>query len=667
MAGALTKGLGTALVLVVVAFCVTTIPGARSGRGFDPLLDGWLQVGGYLLAAAYACSHPLLHSRERLLWALVAAALCLRAAGFALFVTLVRTEVPQPYPSIADAAWLLSTVVLLVGLALRLRARSSGMSTVVVLDALLGAVTTACIAIAALYEPLDKLSASSDATATATNLAYPVTDVAVLTLIAGLLAATRYRPPPSKGLLAIGLATFAIVDCVFLYQVSAGTYRPGTWLAALSLSGTAVAAAAGAVRDTEDRSQVRDVPGLWLPAVFSLPLLAVLAAPTWSDSRVPPVAVVLAVAGLLLAIVRALLTATLERRVAERRLTDAAIDTWRFATLVESSADLVAISDFNGDITYLNPAGRLLLNLEAPRPHRKLNWADFAAGSQLDWATIQHRLRAGERLNLELELQPAGDAAQVPVGASFFTMRHPSRGASLGVATVMRDVAQRVEAERSLRELSEQRRELLARLIVAQEEERGRIASDVHDDSLQVLAALDLRLRSLSGRLTTHQPALLRDLDATVVELRAAMQRLRHLVFDLDSPVAHMGLDAVLTTAAQHIFEGCEVRVEVVAPDTDALSEELRITTYRIVREALVNVRKHARASRVLIELSLAPGELQILVRDDGRGLEETALEAKAGHRGVSGMRDRASAAGGTLQLGQATGSGAELRVVLPV
>ncbi len=110
------------MVLVVVVFCVTTVPGARSEPGFDPLLDGWLQVGGYLLAAAYACSHPLLHARERLLWGLVAAALVLRAAGFALFVTLVRTEVPQPYPSIADAAWLLSTLVLIVGLSLRLRA-----------------------------------------------------------------------------------------------------------------------------------------------------------------------------------------------------------------------------------------------------------------------------------------------------------------------------------------------------------------------------------------------------------------------------------------------------------------------------------------------------------------------------------------------------------------
>jgi signal transduction histidine kinase len=138
-------------------------------------------------------------------------------------------------------------------------------------------------------------------------------------------------------------------------------------------------------------------------------------------------------------------------------------------------------------------------------------------------------------------------------------------------------------------------------------------------------------------------------------------------VFDLDSPVTHMDLEVALAEAAQHIFEGCDVRVDVVAPDTHELSEELRITTYRIVREALVNVRKHARASRVLVELSVAAGQLRILVRDDGRGLEATALEARAGHRGVAGMRDRASAAGGTLQLEQAAGSGAELRVVLPV
>ncbi len=543
------------------------------------------------------------------------------------------------------------------------------MSTVVVLDALIGAVTTASIAIAVLYAPLVRLSASSDAAATSTNLAYPIADVAILILIAGLLAATRYRPPPSKGVLAVGLATFAIVDCVYLYQVSAGTYTPGTWVAALSLIGTAITAVGGCSRRrSRTAARLGTCPGLWLPAAFAVVLLGVLAAPcSLGLSRHPRSAVVLAVIGLLLAIVRALFTATLERQVADRRLTEAAIDTWRFATLVESSADLVAISDYNGDITYLNPAGRALLNLGASRTAHRLNWADLTA-PELDWARIERRMRAGEQVSLELDLHPTGEAAPVPVGASFFSMRHPTSRSGLGVAAVMRDVTQRVQAERSLRDLSEQRRELLARLVVAQEEERGRIASDVHDDPLQVLAALDVRLGALTRRLAPEYPELVQDLDATVVELRAAKLRLRHLLFDLDSPVARMGLAAALTTAAQHIFEGSGVRVDVIAPeDVDGLSEELRITTYRIVREALVNVRKHARASTVLVELSVSAGQLHILVRDDGRGLAPADLEAKAGHRGVSGMRDRASAAGGALRFEEAPGGGTELRVVLPV
>lgn len=659
--------LGAVLALVVTAFCLSTVPGVRSVPGFDALLDGWLQVGGYVLAAAYAWSHLPLRSTERALWGLIAAALSLRAAGFAIYVPLVRTMEPQPYPSAADAAWLLSMLVLLVGLALRLRVRMADASTLVVLDAAIGAATTASIAIAALYAPLVRLTTGSDAAATATNLAYPVADVAILVLIAGLFAATRFRPPRSKVVLAIGLGTGAVVDSVFVYQVSAGTYRPGTWLAALSLLGTAVAAAAGGLVDSPRDDFRARTPGMWLPAAFAVPLLAVLATPSVTGAPIPLGAVALAAVGLLMALVRALRTWHLERRDADRRLSAAAIETWRFATLVESSQDLVAMSGLDGRITYLNPAGHRLLAITPSGPRTPPTWAEVTAPSELAWPEIERRLRAGEHVSLEIHLHPVDNRPSVPVDASFFPLRHPTTGSSLGVATVMRDVTERVRAERSVRELSEQRRQLLARLVVAQEEERGRIASDVHDDPVQVIAALDLRLAALSRRLATVQPDLVGAVDAAAVELRAAMRRLRHLLFDLDAPVTRMGLEKALIVAAQHVFDGTAVKVDVAARNVEGLSDELRITTYRVVREALVNVRRHAGASHVLVEVSADEDRLVVVVRDDGRGMSSTEVSDRAGHRGLSGMRDRVSAAGGDLRLQSGPDGGVQLRVVLPV
>ncbi|MFL6132558.1 MAG: hypothetical protein ACJ72A_07140, partial [Nocardioidaceae bacterium] len=98
----------------VVAFAVTTVPGVRSSSGFDSRFDGWLQCGGYVLAAAVAVARPLTRHTRRASWAWISASLVVRAVGFLTFVLFVRTDRPPAYPSVADAAWLGSAGALLV-------------------------------------------------------------------------------------------------------------------------------------------------------------------------------------------------------------------------------------------------------------------------------------------------------------------------------------------------------------------------------------------------------------------------------------------------------------------------------------------------------------------------------------------------------------------------
>ena len=104
------------LVVAVVAFGVTTIPGVRSSPGFDVRFDGWLQCGGYVLAAAVAAAPHVTRRGLRDPWRWIAASLALRAVGFLVFVLFVRTDPSPSSPSWADAAWLSSSAALLVSL-----------------------------------------------------------------------------------------------------------------------------------------------------------------------------------------------------------------------------------------------------------------------------------------------------------------------------------------------------------------------------------------------------------------------------------------------------------------------------------------------------------------------------------------------------------------------
>ncbi|WP_299931450.1 GAF domain-containing protein [uncultured Nocardioides sp.] len=226
-----------------------------------------------------------------------------------------------------------------------------------------------------------------------------------------------------------------------------------------------------------------------------------------------------------------------------------------------------------------------------------------------------------------------------------------------GLAT--RDQYQRVAAQRA---------DLLRRLVVAQEEERARIAADVHDDSVQTMAAVDLRLGLLMQRVRETAP----DLEPAVAQLQemvsGATTSLRDLLFDLE-PVA-TGIDFVelARDAADRALDG-EVAWTLVVEPAGArveLVEESCVQAFRIVQEALLNVRRHARADRVVITLRPGPDGVGIEVADDGVGLAPAAREPLPGHRGLRTMQDRAAVVGGTCRVESEPGSGTRVSIWLP-
>ncbi|MDQ2756588.1 MAG: GAF domain-containing protein, partial [Actinomycetota bacterium] len=216
------------------------------------------------------------------------------------------------------------------------------------------------------------------------------------------------------------------------------------------------------------------------------------------------------------------------------------------------------------------------------------------------------------------------------------------------------------------------RRGLLLRLVTAEEKERGRIAGDLHDDSVQVLAAVNLRLGLLKRRVGSSPE--LADVVAMVQTISdtvgVASESLRHLLFELEPPLLARSFVDALDTTAQYVFEGepttwalrCVGDVDV--PDTE------RGQALRIVKEALINTRKHAHASHVDIDVRCVGGGLEVAVTDDGdglpAGLDLEDMPQRPGHRGLETMRDRASATGGWCRLERSGTQGATLRFFIP-
>lgn len=229
-----------------------------------------------------------------------------------------------------------------------------------------------------------------------------------------------------------------------------------------------------------------------------------------------------------------------------------------------------------------------------------------------------------------------------------------------GFGKVTRDMTERRAAEQALTE----RRRLFTHLVQAQELERRRIAWDVHDDSIQAMVAVGMRLQLLADRAGEPYARELTLLDTSV---REAVGRLRNLTFRLQPP----GIDrhGLVESLSQHLDDvvagswGLEPTLEHDLEKEPA--PETAITIFRIVQEALLNVRKHARARSVRVSVTTESRGLQVRVADDGTGHAATAHRWQE-HFGLMEMRERAETAGGWWTLRSEPGIGTTVEFWVP-
>jgi PAS domain S-box-containing protein len=226
-------------------------------------------------------------------------------------------------------------------------------------------------------------------------------------------------------------------------------------------------------------------------------------------------------------------------------------------------------------------------------------------------------------------------------------------------------------AEIALRERAEaDRRELRQRLTTAQEDERRRIARELHDQLGQHLTALGLGLKV--ARDATPDPSPVRDRLQSLQALTDLLGREVHnLALELrPTALDDLGLQTALANYAESWSErsGIEVDFQSAGMDGDRLPAPVETTLYRVVQEALTNVLKHAAARRVSVVLQRSRGHASALVEDDGRGFDFESDGANGHALGILGMRERAALVGGDLTIESGVGRGTTViaRVPLP-
>jgi PAS domain S-box-containing protein len=231
-------------------------------------------------------------------------------------------------------------------------------------------------------------------------------------------------------------------------------------------------------------------------------------------------------------------------------------------------------------------------------------------------------------------------------------------------------ITERERAEDALKQTTEQLQTLSRRLLELQEAERRHIARELHDEIGQALTALKINLQAVQ-RTFDADHALPRLLDSINIVDRT-LRQVRNLSLDLrPSMLDDLGLCAALRWYADQQAQRAGLRIHFLANTVDAdLGSSLKTTCFRVAQEALTNVIRHARAKTVTIELSQEDGLLHLAVCDDGIGFDVEMVRGQPGvgaSLGLLGMEERASLAGGRIELKSTRASGTEVHVWFPV
>ena len=357
--------------------------------------------------------------------------------------------------------------------------------------------------------------------------------------------------------------------------------------------------------------------------------------------------------------------AELEERMAERKRTEVALreSEERYRELFENARDAIYVHDLEGNYTRVNRATETLTGYEREELVGH-NIAELVPVEQLRYVRESFCAKVAEQGETSYEIDVlAKDGRRVPIEVRSQAIYE--NGVMVGVQSTARDITERKLAQEGLKMFSRQ-------LIEAQEDERRRIARELHDQVGQILIAVKMNLH------TEKQVSQASDVSCYIKDNIEAVDEALRLVRDLSVELRPPVLDDFGLVTALHWYvdrytkrTGLEVNVVIDMPDeNERFSRELETACFRIAQEALTNIVRHAQANQVLLQLVKDGNVLLLSVEDNGVGFDPESLRKRAPRAatlGLISMQERAHAAGGTIEIDSASSHGTKVRFMLPL
>ncbi|MGO8700415.1 MAG: PAS domain S-box protein [Limisphaerales bacterium] len=331
-----------------------------------------------------------------------------------------------------------------------------------------------------------------------------------------------------------------------------------------------------------------------------------------------------------------------------------------------------AIAIFDARMCYLAASKRWLQDFQLSNDLIGMSHYDVFPEIPPHWKQIHQRCLAGaiERSEKERFVRANGTITWLKWEVRPWL---GSSGAVGGIIILTEDITERKLAEEELRSSREQLRALAARIQAAREETRAHAAREIHDVLAQELTGIKIDLAWLSRRLAKPigavQKRVLQEKVAAMMDLTdKASQSVQRIATELRPLVLDsLGLCAAAEWAAADFQKRTEIRCKAIVPGQGLELDRDRSTAlFRILQESLTNVARHARSTKVEIQLRREAGEVILTVHDNGRGVRLSELK-DARSMGLLGMRERASLLGGQCVIGAQAGGGTMVEVRLPV
>jgi PAS domain S-box-containing protein len=341
-----------------------------------------------------------------------------------------------------------------------------------------------------------------------------------------------------------------------------------------------------------------------------------------------------------------------------------------FQTLMDNIPDYVYFKDTESRFLRVNREGARRLGVADPAEAIGKSDADFFPVEWEGYIAEDEReiLRSGTPIigAVERPSRPDGTrpwilVTKVPV--------YDADGEISGIVGINRDATEFVEAREALAESEGQRRMLLQRVLTAQEEERARIALELHDQVGQELSGILLGLK-VAGAATSLDGAR-EQMSALRAQTSEAIESVRQMAFDMrPGSLQDLGLTVALRSELTTLGAQAGLRIQFDAPSRDelSLSPDAEVGLYRIIRAAVANIVDHARAGDARVVIIESAEGVSVAVRDDGVGFDVDGLMTAPveGRFGILAMQERAEMLAGTMCVESAPGEGTTVHVTIP-